>query len=80
MFQYVPTKITYMVFSCGEFPSMRKYGDDVENVSEAIARWNELRKELLIAFQALAFWYIHWANKTGRCVSGSGVRQGAGEV
>lgn len=39
---------------------MRKYWDDVENVSEAIARWNELRKELLIAFQALAFWYIHW--------------------
>lgn len=29
---------------------MRKYWDDVENVSEAIARWNELRKELLMAF------------------------------
>ncbi len=50
MFQYIPTKITYMVFSCGELPSMRKYWDDVENVSEAIARWNELRKELLMAF------------------------------
>ena len=34
---------------------MRKYWDDVENVSEAIARWNELRKELLMVFRALAF-------------------------
>ena len=55
MFQYIPTKITYMVFSCGEIPSMRKYWDDVENVSEAIARWNESRKELLMVFRALAF-------------------------
>lgn len=60
MFEYVPTKSTYMVFSCGELPFMRKYWDDVENVSEAIARWNELRKELLMAFQALVFLYIHW--------------------
>ena len=26
---------------------MRKYWDDVENVSEAIARWNEYKKETL---------------------------------
>ena len=39
---------------------MRKYWDDVENVSEVIARWNELRKEHLMALQALVFLYIHW--------------------
>ena len=55
MFQYVPTKITYMVFSCGEFPSMRKYWDDVENVSETIARWNEYKKETLNGVLSIDF-------------------------
>lgn len=57
--QYVPPKITYMVDECSEFPSMRKYWDDVENVSEAIVRWNEYKKETLNGVPSIGFWYIH---------------------
>lgn len=38
---------------------MRKYWDDVENVSEAIARWNEYKKETLNGVPSIGFWYIH---------------------
>ena len=39
--QYVPPKITYTVAECGEFHSMGRYRDDIENVEEAIALWRE---------------------------------------
>lgn len=45
--QYVPPKITYTVAECGEFHSMGRYRDDVENVDEAIALWNEYREGTL---------------------------------
>lgn len=38
---------------------MRKYWDDVENDSEAIARWNEYKKETLNGVPSIGFWYIH---------------------
>lgn len=34
-----------MVAECAKFHSMERYQDDVENVSETIARWNEYKKE-----------------------------------
>lgn len=45
--RYVPPKITYTVAECGEFHSMGRYRDDVENVDEAIALWNEYREGTL---------------------------------
>lgn len=45
--RYVPPKITYTVAECGEFHSMGRYRDDVENVNEAITLWNEYREETL---------------------------------
>ena len=45
--QYVPPKITYTVAECGEFHSMGRYRDDIENVNEAIAFWNEYKKGTL---------------------------------
>lgn len=45
--RYVPPKITYTVAECGEFHSMGRYRDDVENVNEAIALWNEYREGTL---------------------------------
>ena len=45
--RYVPAKITYTVAECGEFHSMGRYRDDVENVNEAIALWNEYREGTL---------------------------------
>ncbi len=42
--RYVPPKITYTVAECGEFHSMGRYRDDIENVNEAIALWNEYRE------------------------------------
>lgn len=39
--EYVPPKITYTVAECGEFHSMGRYRDDIENVEEAIALWRE---------------------------------------
>ena len=45
--RYVPSKITYTVAECGEFHSMGRYRDDVENVNEAIALWNEYREGTL---------------------------------
>ena len=39
--RYVPAKITYTVAECGEFHSMGRYRDDIENVEEAIALWRE---------------------------------------
>lgn len=45
--QYVPPKITYTVAECGEFHSMGRYRDDIENVNEAIALWNEYREGTL---------------------------------
>ena len=45
--QYVPPKITYTVAECGEFHSMGRYRDDIENVNEAIALWNEYKKGTL---------------------------------
>lgn len=58
-----------MVFSCGEFPSMRKYWDDVENVSEAIARWNEYKKETFNGVPSIGI-LVHTpgANRTGRLI------------
>lgn len=44
---YVPPKITYTVSECGEFHSMGRYRDDIENVNEAIALWNEYREGTL---------------------------------
>ena len=45
--QYVPPKITYTVAECGEFHSMGRYRDNIENVNEAIALWNEYKKGTL---------------------------------
>ncbi|MFQ7269575.1 MAG: JAB domain-containing protein [Clostridium sp.] len=45
--QYVPPKITYTVAECGEFHSMGRYRDDIENVNEAITLWNEYKKGTL---------------------------------
>lgn len=45
--QYVPPKITYTVAECGEFHSMGRYRDNIENVNEAIALWNEYREGTL---------------------------------
>lgn len=45
--RYVPPKITYTVAECGEFHSMGRYRDDVENVNEAIDLWNEYKKGTL---------------------------------
>lgn len=45
--RYVPPKITYTVAECGEFHSMGRYRDDVENVNEAIALWNDYREGTL---------------------------------
>lgn len=45
--RYVPSKITYTVAECGEFHSMGRYRDDVENVNEAIDLWNEYREGTL---------------------------------
>lgn len=45
--QYVPPKITYTVAECGEFHSMGRYRDNIENVNEAIAFWNEYKKGTL---------------------------------
>ena len=45
--RYVPPKITYTVAECGEFHSMGRYRDDIENVNEAIALWNEYREGTL---------------------------------
>ena len=45
--RYVPPKITYTVAECGEFHSMGRYRDDVENVNEAITLWNEYREGTL---------------------------------
>ena len=45
--RYVPPKITYTVAECGEFHSMGRYRDDVENVNEAIDLWNEYREGTL---------------------------------
>ena len=45
--RYVPPKITYTVAECGEFHSMGRYRDDIENVNEAIALWNEYKKGTL---------------------------------
>lgn len=39
--EYVPPKITYTVAECGEFHSMGRYRDNIENVEEAIALWRE---------------------------------------
>lgn len=45
--RYVPPKITYTVAECGEFHSMGRYRDNIENVNEAIALWNEYKKGTL---------------------------------
>lgn len=45
--QYVPPKITYTVAECGEFHSMGRYRDDIENINKAIALWNEYREGTL---------------------------------
>lgn len=45
--QYVPPKISYTVAECGEFHSMGRYRDNIENVNEAIAFWNEYKKGTL---------------------------------
>ena len=45
--RYVPPKITYTVAECGEFHSMGRYRDDIENVNEAITLWNEYKKGTL---------------------------------
>ena len=45
--RFVPPKITYTVAECGEFHSMGRYQDDIENVNEAIALWNEYKKGTL---------------------------------
>lgn len=45
--RFVPPKITYTVAECGEFHSMGRYQDDIENVNEAIALWNEYREGTL---------------------------------
>lgn len=45
--QYVPPKISYTVAECGEFHSMGRYRDNIENVNEAIALWNEYKKGTL---------------------------------
>ena len=45
--RFVPPKITYTVAECGEFHSMGRYRDNIENVNEAIALWNEYKKGTL---------------------------------
>ena len=45
--RYVPPKITYTVAECGEFHSLGRYRDNIENVNEAIALWNEYKKGTL---------------------------------
>ena len=45
--RYVPPKITYTVAECGEFHSLGRYRDNIENVNEAIALWNEYREGTL---------------------------------
>ena len=45
--QYVPPKIPHTVAECGEFHSMGRYRDNIENVNEAIALWNEYREGTL---------------------------------
>ena len=48
---------------------MRKYWDDVENVSEAIARWNEYKKETFNGVPSIGI-LVHTpgANRTGRLI------------
>ena len=45
--RYIPPKITYTVAECGEFHSMGRYRDNIENVNEAIDLWNEYREGTL---------------------------------
>ena len=44
-----------MVAECAKFHSMERYQDDVENVREKIARWNEYKKETLNGVLSIGF-------------------------
>ena len=61
--QYVPPKITYTVAECGEFHSMGRYRDDVENVNEAIALWNEYREGTLNGVPSIGI-LVHTSGQT----------------
>ena len=61
--QYVPPKITYTVAECGEFHSMGRYRDDVENVDEAIALWNEYREVTLNGVPSIGI-LVHTSGQT----------------
>ena len=61
--RYVPPKITYTVAECGEFHSMGRYRDDVENVNEAIALWNEYREGTLNGVPSIGI-LVHTSGQT----------------
>jgi len=61
--RYVPPKITYTVAECGEFHSMGRYRDDIENVEEAIALWNEYKKGTLNGVPSIGI-LVHTSGQT----------------
>lgn len=61
--QYVPPKITYTVAECGEFHSMGRYQDDIENVNEAITLWNEYKKGTLNGVPSIGI-LVHTSGQT----------------
>lgn len=61
--RYVPPKITYTVAECGEFYSMGRYRDNIENVNEAIALWNEYKKGTLNGVPSIGI-LVHTSGQT----------------
>ena len=61
--QYVPPKITYTVAECGEFHSMGRYRDNIENVNAAIAFWNEYKQGTLNGVPSIGI-LVHTSGQT----------------